>query len=191
MFIQRLMLIALLYIILFLCACAGNTTSQVTAQITESAAPAKTSKPTLTPEKDLKAMGQIPGSFIFRYNGVNISMGDGLNEIIAAIGEPSGVFEAKSCAFNGIEKTLFYNGFELYTYPDGGTDRVLSINITGDVQTKEGLGIGMTFDQMAAIYGDGYINSSSVYLYTADGTELRVVVSSGTIVQITYYNLNT
>jgi hypothetical protein len=117
-------------------------------------------------------------------------MGADANDIISALGEPGSLFEVPSCAFDGIDKTLIYNGFEIYTYPAGGKDLVLSVVITGGVQTKEGLGLGMAYDDMVAIYGEDYSNPAAAYIYTAGGAELRVIIEGGVVTDISYYNLN-
>ncbi|MDR1536505.1 MAG: hypothetical protein LBU32_00625 [Clostridiales bacterium] len=134
----------------------------------------------------MKKVGSLPGTLSFRYNGVNIGLNSNAADIIAALGSPNDVFEAPSCAFEGVDKFLYYNGFVINTYPKNGQDNVLSIILNG-AQTPEGLGIGMSVDDMVAIYGENYYGSAGAYVYSVKNVELTVLTEGSSVVEISYY----
>ena len=54
-------------------------------------------------------------------------IGDSLDSLIAAIGEPSGTDYAPSCLGSGEDGELFYDGFTVYTYREGNTETVQDV----------------------------------------------------------------
>lgn len=126
--------------------------------------------------------------YCFIYNGVEIILGEKADGIIASLGEPNGVFESPSCAFEGIDKIFYYNGFLINTYPDSGEDYILSVSLTDDsLKTPEGIMLGMALDDVLNAYGDGYKNELGMYTYTLENTELSFLIEDGAVVDITYY----
>ncbi|MDR1704835.1 MAG: hypothetical protein LBS19_09170 [Clostridiales bacterium] len=129
--------------------------------------------------------------FVFRFNNTDIIMGGAADPIIEALGEPREVFEETSCAFDGIDRFLYYNDFQLNTFPLDGADYVWSVNfLTDSAETQEGLYVGSTLDKMLEIYGDGYERENEMYRYKKNGTELAVLTENGEVIQITYYWLD-
>ncbi|MCL1830027.1 MAG: hypothetical protein FWG21_01200, partial [Oscillospiraceae bacterium] len=57
--------------------------------------------------------------YLFRYMGFDIAIDDDMEDIIAVLGEPLSYFEATSCAFDGLDKTYTYSGFDIVTRPEG------------------------------------------------------------------------
>ena len=66
--------------------------------------------------------GADVGEYVFRANGVNVSINDDMAGVLAALGEPQSYFEAESCAFEGLDKTYTYSGFVITTRPEGEKD---------------------------------------------------------------------
>lgn len=50
-----------------------------------------------------------------------------VEELIAAIGEPTGSDYAPSCLGSGEDGELFYDGFSVYTYREGDTETVQDV----------------------------------------------------------------
>lgn len=50
-----------------------------------------------------------------------------VEELIAAIGEPTGSDYAPSCLGSGEDGELFYDGFSVYTYREGDTETVTDV----------------------------------------------------------------
>lgn len=78
------------------------------------ATPAPTPVPTQAPPAATK---EAASAFI----GQNVS------NLIAAIGQPSGRSYAPSCLGDGEDGELFYNGFTVYTYREGGVETVQDV----------------------------------------------------------------
>ena len=57
------------------------------------------------------------GSWKYAVRGVEIMMHAEAAPILAALGEPVSYTESASCAFTGLDKTYYYGGFYLETYP--------------------------------------------------------------------------
>ena len=126
--------------------------------------------------------------FVFEYDGTRVVLGTAADAVISALGEPRSVFESPSCAFEGIDKTFFYNDFYIQTFPWENEDYISVVHFQTDgVGTVEGLYIGMDAGDMFRLYGEVYTKDLGMYTFTKNGAELAVLVEDGEIVQITYY----
>lgn len=54
-------------------------------------------------------------------------IGQSVDDLIAAIGEPTGSDYAPSCLGSGEDGELFYDGFSVYTYREGDTETVQDV----------------------------------------------------------------
>ncbi|MBH1939813.1 hypothetical protein I5677_02755 [Mobilitalea sibirica] len=123
----------------------------------------------------------------FEFGDVTIHMNTNAASVIEALGEPVEYFEAESCAFKGLDKIYYYNGFELSTYPMESEDFISSVNFLDDsVSTTEGIYLGSTLEEMLAAYGNDYTQEMGMYIYTLGETELNFLVEDGVITAITY-----
>ena len=130
--------------------------------------------------------------FEFDSGGVTVRMGDAAADVVDSFGEPLNYFEAPSCAFDGIDRIYYYRGFEVYTFPVDGVDFISSVNLTDDsVETREGVYLGMSLDDMTAAYGDGFAQNLGQYTYTLGDSSLSFLVENGVLVSITYNYLDT
>lgn len=128
-----------------------------------------------------------PQGYPFEAGGVQIYVCMEAETALNALPEPKSVFEAPSCAFEGVDITYFYPGFELTTYPDSGKERVLSIALTDDsVTTPEGVYIGASFDSVTKAYGDGYTQNGGQYTYTKGKGSLVFTLENDAITGILY-----
>lgn len=129
----------------------------------------------------------LSAGFLFKVRGFDIRMGEPAAPVVEALGEPMNYFEAPSCAFNGVDKIYYYSGFELYTYPVGEDDFILSIILTDDsVSTSEGIYIGMTYNDMTSAYGGDHTQNFGQYTYTLDDSALSFLIEDDLITVITY-----
>lgn len=119
--------------------------------------------------------------------GFALSVGADMSDVLAALGEAQSYFEAESCAFHGLDKTYTYSGFIVTTQPQSEElDRVSSIRLTDDgVTTAEGVYIGSSADEVAAVYGDGEV-SDTLMSYTRGSTQLQFVMDGGKVISIEY-----
>ena len=129
-----------------------------------------------------------PRGFYFVYAGVRINLNDNMADVLAQIGEPNAMFESPSCAFDGVDRIFYFDGFIIDTFPLGDNDYVLSIVITdSSLLTPEGVGLGSSFDNMVAAYGNDYENMLDLFSYIKDGVRLSFLFEDDEIVDITYY----
>ncbi len=109
-----------------------------------------------------------------------------MSEVLKALGEPLKYFEAASCAFDGLDKTYTYNGFEITTRPDGDKDYVNSIILTDDsVTTAKGVYIGMKAEDVIAKYGEA-TQSDTLISYKDGNTVLNFILKNGSVISIDY-----
>ncbi len=107
------------------------------------------------------------------------------------LGEPKDYYEVQSCAFNGLDKIYIFENYEVHTYPDGDSDKVLSVYlINSNATTKEGIKIGDSFDAMVEAYGSDYEQLDTQYTYSKGLTQLKFIAEDNLISSIEYtYNI--
>lgn len=102
------------------------------------------------------------------------------------LGEPAQYYEAKSCAFEGLDKIYTYPHFEINTYPVQEKDYISSIVLLDDLcTTKEGAYIGMGFSSLKEIYGEP-MEQNGFFCYEKDGMLLKFVIEEDQIRSISY-----
>ena len=159
----------------------------VTAGCNVQAPPSGTVEPPPAQPAETPEAPELPVGFVFLVNGVTIRMGAPVIPVVQALGEPIDRFEAPSCAFDGIDRIYFYRGFELFTYPAGDEDFVLSVSLTDDsVTTTAGVYLGMTYEDMTAAHGDNYTQNLGQYTYTEGDSSLSFIIEDGGITAIIY-----
>ena len=96
------------------------------------------------------------------------------------------MYEAPSCAFEGVDRVYDYGSFELNTYEVSGTEYVSAVIFKDDlVETGEGAYIGMTIDEVEALYGSG-TEEGNGRVYEKGGMKLRFFLKEGHVSQIQY-----
>jgi hypothetical protein len=127
----------------------------------------------------------------FKANGATISMNGKAANFIKKAGEPQKKKTKKSCAYNGKDRTYQYEDFILYTYSktNKGAEYVNGVTFRTDkVETKEGIKIGSTEDEMLEAYGDA-TPKYGVYTYKKGKSKLQFTVDEGTVTKIRYLAL--
>lgn len=132
------------------------------------------------------------GDLYFSPDGVNsLKPDDDTADFKAAFGEPITYTEAPSCNYDGNDTVCEYAGFNIYTYPDGETDRVSIIELTdGSVATNKGVKVGDTEDVMTEKYGDVFMKTGYLWSYNATGGTLSFTIEEGLITLIEYVSYN-
>jgi len=128
-------------------------------------------------------------AFYFTFRNVAIEMDQDITDIIANIGEPLDIFEAQSCAFDGIDRIFRYPGIQIYTYPSGGGDHIHTIGFFDDsISTSEGgIHLGSSLQSVLNAYGNNYRHETGMYTFTRGLTFLEFLVDDNNIViGITY-----
>ena len=163
-------LILALTMVLTMAACGGGTTPETTA-------PAAQNTPT-TPDAS---------SWKYNVQGIDIMMHAPAAPILETLGEPVSYTEEASCAFSGLDKTYYYGGFYLQTYPMGDSDYVFSLWLVDDSSTTpEGIYIGSTQAEVEAAYGTEGFNGSNAYVMTGTTSTLTIIMDDGVVSSIQY-----
>ena len=164
-----------------LTACGGGEAAQTPAPA-PSAPAAQSNSPA---ESQAPA---APDSYVFLAGDFPIFIGQDMAQVLSALGEAQSYFEAASCAFDGLDKTYTYSGFQITTRPEGDKDYVNSILLTDDsVSTPEGAYIGASKEEIENIYGAGSDNGhvSSIML-TLDDVTLSLIFEDDKVISIEY-----
>jgi uncharacterized protein YceK len=126
-------------------------------------------------------------AFVFETHGTTIKMNEEVSSILKALGKEQDYFEAKSCAFDGMDKTYTYAGFKLVTYPKDDKDYVNQVVLQDDtVSTKEGVSIGDTKAKVEETYGKDYKDKNGAYVYTQGDSTLEFIFDGDSVSSITY-----
>ena len=162
-------LILALTMVLALAACGGDTAPETTAPAAN--APGKTDA----------------SSWKYTVRGVDILMNAEAAPILEALGEPVSYTEEASCAFTGLDKTYYYGGFYLQTYPLGENDYIYAAWLVDDSSTTpEGIYIGATQAEVEAAYGADGFNGSNAYILKGTTSTLTIILSDGVVSSIQY-----
>ena len=163
-------LILALAMVLSMVACGGESAPETTA-------PAAANTPT-TPDAN---------SWKYSVQGVEIMMHAPAASILEALGEPVSYTEEASCAFSGLDKTYYYGGFYLQTYPMGDEDFVFSLWLVDDSSTTpEGIYIGASQAEVEAAYGAEGFNGSNAYILKGTTSILTIILDGGVVSSIQY-----
>ena len=128
-----------------------------------------------------------PTGFTFEANGAVIYMDQNMTDVLALLGHTDDVFEAPSCAFDGIDRIFRFPGVQIHTYPDGDEDFVHTINIRDDsVTTLNGIFIGSSLGDVIAAYGSDYEQEFGMFRYTLGRTTLSFFVEDDIVTGILY-----
>ena len=125
--------------------------------------------------------------YTFTANGVKIAMSDDASAIVSALGNPISYTEETSCAFEGLDKTYYYGGFYMTTYPEDDKDYVYSVWFADDsVETEEGLYIGSSKSDVERIYGAEGANSENSYVFKKGNSKLIIIMTDNVVSSIQY-----
>lgn len=154
----------------------------------------QTTKQTGTTGEENKATQEATNTetediYYFEDNGKKITLGAEYTSL--NLGEEKDYYEVQSCAFNGMDKIYTFDNYEVHTYPENSTDKVLSVYFLNDqVSTTEGVKIGDSMDKMVETYGDEYEQLDTQYTYTKGLTQLKFIIENNAITSIEYnYNV--
>lgn len=127
--------------------------------------------------------------YIFTAKSQSMQVEGDLAAYVAALGQPAGgTYEAKSCAFDGMDKFYYYDGFTLQGFQRNGKDLVYAITLNDDsVKTAEGIRIGDTKEKMETVYGNATsAGTAGQYIYAKGRMSLKFVVKEDVIQSIEY-----
>ena len=124
--------------------------------------------------------------FVFYADGVEIEVGDDVDEVITRLGKPNRIASAPSCAGLGCDELYIYNGFKISAYCEGDECEIVAIELTNDTrQTPEGISIGAPESSVIEVYGAGRDFVGGVE-YISDDCRLQFYLSDGRVSGIKY-----
>ena len=131
--------------------------------------------------------GQIAREeYVFYAYGIEIEVGDDVDEVIARLGAPNRCAAAESCAGLGCDEVYIYNGFKISAYREEGECEIVEIELTNDtVKTAEGISIGSPESALRAAYGEGR-DFAGGREYKGEDAILRFYLSDGRVSGIKY-----
>ncbi len=169
---------------------AAETTKETENAAAETTAEAETTAAETEPA-EASETAAAPAEAVSGYNfvggGITITMGAEAAPILAALGEPTDVFEQDSCAYQGKDRVYTYPGFEISTYPADDTECVSSVYVLDDsVATAEGIRIGSTSEEVKKAYEGQYTEEFGVYRVNDGKTELNIYTTGDVVDGIEY-----
>lgn len=126
--------------------------------------------------------------YCFTAQGVSVKVDMDMDELAPKLGDPNSIFEAPSCAGEGISYIYNYIDYEIETYPaQDGKNRIAYVILKDDmVSTPEGIDLSMTREDVVLTYGEEYEEAENSIIYEKDGTKLYFVFDGDDIVSIEY-----
>ena len=165
-------LILALTMVCCLAACGGEMPAETTAPVSGG---------------ELAPITPDAASWKYTVRGVDVMMNAEAAPVLEALGEAVSYTEEASCAFTGLDKTYFYGGFYLQTYPLGENDYIYSVWLVDDSSsTPEGVYIGATQAEVEAAYGTDGFNGSNAYVMTGTTSKLTIILDGGVVSSIQY-----
>ena len=130
----------------------------------------------------------VISDFAFKMGDVVIEMNQNINYVIDRLGEPLGIIEEPSCAFDGIDRIFGYPGVQFYTYPIGDDDFIHTIGFFDDsVKTMEGgIRLGSPLQDVLDAYGEDYEHDTGMYTFRRGLTSLQFMIEDGFVDFISY-----
>lgn len=180
---RALALLLAVMLLIGLSACAGKTEPETEQAIVRK--PKETAAKTETEETQPEKKTPEAGFASFQYGDVTVRMGDRLD--LSVLPEAVSVYEAPSCAIEGMDLVYTYADIELSAYDEGTGPVISSVYfLSPDAATPEGLTLGDGKDRILALYGENYSLEGSTYSYTAGNTALNVTVQNDAVIGIEY-----
>ena len=120
------------------------------------------------------------------YRGVELTIGDAADGVIAQLGDDYTMSEAESCAGQGTDRMYTYPSVRLYVFaPVDGAAVISSVSYIDDgVKTAEGLGIGCSSAEVLSTLGDADEANDVWLVYRGKGSVLTFGLRDGVVVSI-------
>ena len=123
-------------------------------------------------------------------DGKNIQIGMSGDDVVALLGDASSVFEAPSCAGEGIDYTYTYGGgsVEITTVPNEKKVNLVDAIVLKDdlISTPEGISLTMSLADVTTAYGEDYTTLGNAYIYEKDGMQLQFIIENDEVTSIQY-----
>lgn len=126
--------------------------------------------------------------YLFDVNGVAVGADMDMDALAPSLGEAKSVFEAPSCAGQGVAYVYDFGAFEIETYPaEGGKNLIAYITLKDDtVATPEGIDLSMTKADIISAYGEAYTEYDNGLTYKKGNMKLNFILDGDSIVSVEY-----
>lgn len=143
---------------------------------------------TLQSQETEQTVQNVDSGYYFIINEVTVAVDMDMDELVSQLPEAKSVFEAPSCAGEGISYIYIFSSYEIETYPaEDGKNRIGFITLKDDtVATVEGVDLSMSKEDAVLVYGENYDESPSQITYEKDGMKLNFIFEEDSIISIEY-----
>ena len=116
------------------------------------------------------------------YDGVAVTVGTPVDDLLALWGEDYTRQESKSCAGVGVDALYTFPSMRLYTFaPEGGVEVVTAMTYTDDGVDTCGVRIGATVEQITSVLGTPDEQSATVMVWHDGTAALTVTLRDGRV----------
>lgn len=130
---------------------------------------------------------QASQDYSFTWQETRIEMHAQAAPLVKELGGAKAFQERASDTPGGLDKTYYYGGFYLSTYPRDGKDMVCSIWFADEsVATEEGISLGATQQEVEKAYGAGCFQDTNACTLIGKNSRLIIVLSEGIVSSIQY-----
>jgi len=170
--------------LLFIAACGAETeTAPLTDQ--QEYVPAMVTE--VTPTVNEIQPEATVDVFYFNFMGHTLHLNQNMEDVFVLLGEPDGMRQTPSCAFDGYDKIFGYGAINIHTYPQGDEDFVQVISIRDDsVTTVNGIRLGDSLEDVITAYGSDFTQDFNIYIFEKNDTTLSFFIEGDMVVEITY-----
>ena len=120
-----------------------------------------------------------------------ISLGDEMSDVTDKLGEAQDVTEAKSCMYDGYDRTYSYDDLTIITNEEGEKEIVNSISFSGGEEIKCGLHVGDAASDIPESLNEGNVTESdTVNTYEFSDYGIALYLENQKISQIELYTIS-
>ena len=200
MWLKNRMLLAavMLGMVVLLCGCGesgdesnGPKGTSVTTVAGDTAGGGETGQDESVGTLQSQETQNVASGYYFVINGVTVAVDMDMDELKSQLPDAKSVFEAPSCAGEGMSYTYNFSSYEIETYPAAdGKNRIGFITLKDDtVATVEGVDLSMTKEDVILVYGENYEESTNQISYEKDDTKLNFIFDEDNIISIQYVSV--
>lgn len=119
-----------------------------------------------------------------------ISLGDEMNDVTEKLGEAQDVTEAKSCMYDGYDRTYSYDDLTIITNEEGDKEIINSISFSGEEEIKCGIHVGDAASDIPESLKEGDVTESdTVNTYEFSDYGIALYLENQQISQIELYTI--
>lgn len=128
----------------------------------------------------------LVSDYVFVFDGVELVPGTEFRK--NELPKEKSVYKVPSCAIDGTDNVYNYETFELTAFQEGGSGEVIYsiLLLDPNIATTEGLALGDHADRVLELYGNGYTQEGSAWVYQGPENALYVIFQGEYVASIEY-----